>query len=109
MEFGVCFCVRSQIKLGAPSIEPDPRKHPDCPHCGQPTKVVSGLSALSREIILFTIDKCIWWPEHLSTMANGFPPTPDWTGACERILIHLRAARSRVENGGPFDSYSTVA
>lgn len=106
MEFGICCCPRSLVKLGVPHIEPEPRKHPGCPQCGEPMKVVQGLAALAREIISHTIDKCIWWPEHLAGTANGFPPTPDWTAACERILIHLRAAQSRINHGESFDSYS---
>lgn len=108
MEFGVCCCPRSVAKLGVPSIEPEPRKHPDCPHCGEPAKIVEGLAGLAREIMVHTIEKCMWWPEHLRTMANGLPPTPDWTAACERILIHLQAARARVSDGESFDSYSTA-
>ena len=108
MRFAVCCCPRSLVKLGTPSIEPEPSKHPNCPHCGEPAKIVEGLGPLAREIMLHTIDKCAWWPEHLRTMANGLPPTPDWTAACDRILIHLQGARSRIESGEPFDSYSTA-
>lgn len=108
MVFAVCFCPASMIKLGAPSIEPDPWKHPKCPQCGEPGKLVSGLGALSREIMLYTIDKCAWWPENLKDNVGGMKTTRDWAGACERILIHLQAARSRVSDGSAFDSYSTA-
>lgn len=103
--FAVCFCVGSQVKLGGPSIEPDPWRHPNCPQCGHPGKLVSGLGALSREIMLFAIDKCIWWPNHVFTRPNS---TEAAVATADEILIHLRAGRERVAEGGPFDSYSTV-
>lgn len=106
--FAVCFCPGSLHKLGGPSIEPDPWKHPNCPQCGKPGKIIAGLGELSREIMLHAIDKCIWWPEHLKDNVAGMKTTRDWAGACERILIHLQAGRSRVSEGGPFDSYSTT-
>jgi hypothetical protein len=103
MELGVCFCTGSMVKLGGPSVEPEPRKHPDCSHCGRPAKIVEGLSALAREAMLFAIDKCIWWPEYLAQRPMTHAAA---AGMAEEILVHLRAGRERVSSGESFDSYS---
>jgi hypothetical protein len=58
-----------------------------------------------KRIVLEVIDKCRWWPQSYIDR----PDMPEGVKAMMgELLVHFDAGRSRVEEGGPFDSYSQV-